>query len=347
MVIATVLVALLLALTLQGLVVWLAGRPADRLGPREAPPAPALAPAPEPEPELEPEVSSPAPVAAEAAPRAAVVAGSRALVTLRPTRARARAEPERVAFLHGFAGFAEVGVGPVSSAYFRGVAERLRARGVRAAFIRVSPFASIGTRAAELAAAVRALGAGRTHLVAHSMGGLDARFAVTHLGLDERVASLVTIATPHGGTPLADAGARLVRGSRVLSESLGSVLDLTTERMRAFEADTPDVCTVHYASVAVSPGRGARGVGPWLLPTYRWLRREAGDNDGVVPLASQRRGRVLGHLDADHWSVVGWGSFDAPAFYERLVLELLTRRGLGAPLAANDARPLLVGSEIA
>jgi triacylglycerol lipase len=340
MVIATVLVAALLALVLQGLVVWLAGRPAGELGPREAPPEPApaaLPPAPEPEPER------PIVVVCEAAPRASVDPDSRALATLRARPPRRRPEPERVAFLHGFAGFAEVGVGPVSSAYFRGVAERLRERGVRAAFIRVSPFASIGTRAAELAAAVRALGAGRTHLVAHSMGGLDARFAVTHLGLDEHVASLVTIATPHGGTPLADAGARLVRGSRVLSESLASVLDLTTERMRAFEADTPDMCTVQYASIAVSPGRGSRGVGPWLLPTYRWLRREAGDNDGVVPLASQRRGRVLGHLDADHWSAVGWGRFDAPSFYERLVLELLAGRGLAERQAANDERRLLAG----
>lgn len=345
MVIATVLVALLLALTLQGLVVWLAGRPAGQLGPHEAAPEPAPEPAHAPDPEpAAPRASSPTVVALDPTPRALAAPDARALVTVRARPARPRAEPERVAFLHGFAGFAEVGVGPMSSAYFRGVAERLRERGVRAAFIRVSPFASIGIRAAELAAAVRALGGGRTHLVAHSMGGLDARFAVTHLGLDEHVASLVTIATPHGGTPLADAGARLVRGSRVLSESLASVLDLTTERMRAFEADTPDVCTVQYASIAVSPGRGSRGVGPWLLPTYRWLRREAGDNDGVVPLASQRRGRVLGHLDADHWSAVGWGSFDAPSFYERLVLELLAGRGLGERGAADDARALLVGS---
>jgi len=156
-------------------------------------------------------------------------------------------------------------------------------------------------------------------------------------------ASLVTIATPHRGTPLADAGARLVRGSRVLSASLGSVLDLTTERMRVFEAETPDVCTVQYASIAVSPGRGARGVGPWLLPTYRWLRRSAGDNDGVVPLASQRRGRVLGHLHADHWSAVGWGRFDAPSFYERLALELLAGRGLPEGPVAG-AHPLLLGA---
>ena len=351
MAIASVLVAVLLALAVQGLVVWLAGRPAHpprekELEPHrgrleasvEAAPEPEASPAPRASPPVEPAEAAPdaAHWRAWPAPRAARVGGVARV-------ARVGAEPDRVVFLHGFAGFDEVGVGPVSSAYFRGVAERLRARGVAAAFIRVSPFASIGIRAAELTAAVRALGSGRTHLVAHSMGGLDARFAVTHLGLDAQVASLVTIATPHRGTPLADAGARLVRGSRVLSASLGSVLDLTTERMRVFEAETPDVCTVQYASIAVSPGRGARGVGPWLLPTYRWLRRSAGDNDGVVPLASQRRGRVLGHLHADHWSAVGWGRFDAPSFYERLALELLAGRGLPEGPVAG-AHPLLLGA---
>lgn len=231
--------------------------------------------------------------------------------------------PPRVVFLHGFAGFADVRVGRLSSAYFRGVAKRLHARGIEASFLRVSPFAPVMVRAGELCEAVRDLGPGRMHLVAHSMGGLDARFALTHLGLRDRVASLVTVATPHKGTPIADVSSRLFRASHFFEKNLGSVLDLTTARMAAFEAETPDADDVHYACVVASPQRGVLGVGPWLLPTYSWLRRRVGDNDGVVPVASQKRGRLLGHLDTDHWGSVGWGGFDAPAFYEGLVLDLL------------------------
>ena len=238
--------------------------------------------------------------------------------------------PERVVFLHGFAGFSELGVGRVRSAYFRGVAARLRELGVEAVFVKVSPFAGIATRAREVRDAVRALGPGRVHLVAHSMGGLDARFALAHLGLAAYAESLVTVATPHGGTPIADLGAKLLAPRAFVERNFGSILDLTTAAMRTFERDTPDADGVRYASVVASPSGGALGVGPWLLPTYAFLKRIAGDNDGVVPVSSQARGEVLGHIDADHWGSVGWGRFDAPAFYEGLILHLMGRARLSS-----------------
>lgn len=47
---------------------------------------------------------------------------------------------------------------------------------------------------------VRETGYERVHVVGHSMGGLIARYYVTRLGGDERVHTLVTLGTPHGGT---------------------------------------------------------------------------------------------------------------------------------------------------
>lgn len=44
----------------------------------------------------------------------------------------------------------------------------------------------------------------RVHLLAHSMGGLDARWVIAQDGMAENIASLTTIATPHRGTSLAD-----------------------------------------------------------------------------------------------------------------------------------------------
>jgi triacylglycerol lipase len=44
----------------------------------------------------------------------------------------------------------------------------------------------------------------KVNLVAHSMGGLDARWAVSALGYAPRVASVTTISTPHGGSAVAD-----------------------------------------------------------------------------------------------------------------------------------------------
>jgi pimeloyl-ACP methyl ester carboxylesterase len=76
------------------------------------------------------------------------------------------------------------------------------------------PTASIRYRASKVVEAIAAVAArddGPIHLVGHSTGGIDARVAVTpnaalatKTKIDyERVASIVTIATPHRGTPLA------------------------------------------------------------------------------------------------------------------------------------------------
>ena len=49
----------------------------------------------------------------------------------------------------------------------------------------------------------------RTHpLIGHSLGGLIARYYVQCLGGDERVHTLVTLGTPHGGTATAYLRAR-------------------------------------------------------------------------------------------------------------------------------------------
>lgn len=80
--------------------------------------------------------------------------------------------------------------------------------------IETLPTASIRYRAGKVVEAIAAVAArddGPIHLIGHSTGGIDARVAVTPnaalattVKIDyERVASIVTIATPHRGTPLA------------------------------------------------------------------------------------------------------------------------------------------------
>jgi triacylglycerol lipase len=277
-----------------------------------------------------PTSSAPPPASQSSAPAYEDDDSLEAFVARAPAFLTRLGRPRRVVFLHGFAGFSELGVGPLTGAYFRGVGRRLRARGVEASFVRVSAFGSLFVRSAELSTYVRELGNDRVHLVAHSMGGLDARFALANLGLRDHVASLVTVATPHAGTPLADVGSRLLGASNKLSSRLASVLDLTTSRLAAFDAEAPDAADVTYGSILASPRSGIRGVGPLLLPSYAWLKRRSGDNDGVVPVSSQVHGRVLGHIDADHWGAVGWGRFDAARFYDDLATTLLEGRLLEA-----------------
>src|SRR5690606_10499932 len=113
---------------------------------------------------------------------------------------------------HGIFGYDRVQVGPVGWAYFGGGIERaIAARGHPVCAARVSRTGSIITRATELKSSILAHldRLQRPHderivLIAHSMGGLDARYMIRHLDMAHRVAALVTLSTPHRGSSYAD-----------------------------------------------------------------------------------------------------------------------------------------------
>jgi triacylglycerol lipase len=266
--------------------------------------------------------------AAVAAALAALALWLRARRRARPRRRVRKAPRHPVVLAHGLLGFDALRVAGARAEYFRGVAERLAREGCVVHRCRVAPTASIAARARDLAAFVSGLDARRVNVVAHSMGGLDARYAISRLGLAGRVVSLVTVGTPHRGTPLADAGASLAARAglfaalRRVGLDLDAFHDLTTARMAAFDAEVPDARGVRYACVVGAPGR-TRDVSPILVPTFAWLRAAAGENDGMVPADSQRRGEVLRVVPADHFAQIGWSRrFDALELYAELAGEL-------------------------
>ncbi|HET8538273.1 MAG TPA: alpha/beta fold hydrolase [Anaeromyxobacter sp.] len=269
---------------------------------------------------------------------AVAVAAALAWLALRRRRFPSRRAHQRratprypVVLAHGLLGFDEIRVGRARHDYFRGVSDRLERDGCVVHRCRVARTASIAARAAELAAFVRALPAPRVNLVAHSMGGLDARYALARLGLSRSVASLTTVGSPHRGTPLADLGSGLARSAAVgtalarIGMNVEALHDLTTDRMADFNSAVRDARGVMYASVVGAP-RGRRTVTPILVPTWLWLGGEGLPNDGMVPAASQRWGDVVFEIEADHFAQIGWSRrFDAAEFYAELLRELKGR----------------------
>jgi triacylglycerol lipase len=224
-----------------------------------------------------------------------------------------------IVLVHGLFGFDRIGVGPAQSEYFRGVRTHLERLGNEVFVVRLPGRAGIARRAESLAEQVARLPAERVNLVAHSMGGLDARYAISRLGLSSRVASLTTIGTPHRGTPLADGLGPLL--SRV---GVAGAWDVSTRRMTSFNRDVLDVPGIAYLSVVASIGRELGRTSPLAWPGL-WLLGQT-PNDGMVPSASQSWGVVLSEVLADHWAQIGWSRhFDARDFYERLLLELSVR----------------------
>ena len=68
-------------------------------------------------------------------------------------------------------------------------------------------FGSIESNAAQLKAYIQKVlkeeQAEKVNLIAHSKGGLDAKYMVQHLDMEDKVASLTTLCTPHQGASLA------------------------------------------------------------------------------------------------------------------------------------------------
>jgi triacylglycerol lipase len=141
------------------------------------------------------------------------------------------------------------------------------------------------------------------------MGGLDARYMVSRLGMDSRVLSVTTVGTPHRGTAFADWGvSRFARLAEPLLRFLfipaEAFRDLTTDSCRRFNEEVPDVPGVRYLSVAGRCERAWIGL-EWLLP-YRMVERAEGPNDGVVSVASATWGEHTDVWPGDHLNLVNW-----------------------------------------
>jgi triacylglycerol lipase len=113
----------------------------------------------------------------------------------------------------------------------------------------------------------------KINIIAHSMGGLDARYLASTLGYGDRIASILTVSTPHRGSAMADmvvglleqAGgnqdainafaqflARQVTRDELLTDSdlLGAMRSITEAESVDFNANNPDQDGIYYQSWA-------------------------------------------------------------------------------------------------
>ena len=246
-----------------------------------------------------------------------------------------------IVLVHGMGGFEKLGV----LEYWFGVPSMLRKAGY-AVFVTVQdPFNSSDVRAQQLATwvdRVRACTcADKVNLVAHSQGGRDARELVTTLGYASQVASVTTIATPHGGTKVADALLGWLPGPDaglldVLAQFAGQLytkplqdaklkgaLEACSEKLApAWNVAHPDAPGVQYWSWAGLSGLTAKGkpacdggdvpapangdiVEPGLQASWLFLGGGTVPNDGLVPVESAKWGHFRGCVRADHMDEVG------------------------------------------
>ena len=213
---------------------------------------------------------------------------------------------------HGFFSGEHRGV-RFPAASFKGV-DRALARLGHPVFVScVHPTAGIETRARQLQKWILKLlpklNSQRIILVAHSMGGLDARFMLARLDVAKYVDALITISTPHRGSPYADwcvehIGKRLRAFDvmRRLDWDVEAVLDLTTERCARFNETIRDVPGVRYFSI--STARPMRQLPAWAFPSWLIVHKAEGPNDGLVSVTSANWAEHLETWPVDHWHAV-------------------------------------------
>ena len=193
----------------------------------------------------------------------------------------------------------------------------------------------------------RETGAEKVNIIAHSKGGLDARYAISALGMGERVASLTTMNTPHRGCRFVDYACRLPDGfyrfvagcfDRTFAkfgdknpDFYTATHQFATKASEEFNRAVPDVPGVYYQSYTSK----MRGMFSHLLLSvpYCMIKPLEGDNDGLVSVDSAKWGefrgvfssgrlRGISHGDIIDLTRQDYRGFDVLETYVAIVSEL-------------------------
>lgn len=209
-------------------------------------------------------------------------------------------------------------------------------------------FGRIETNAAQLKNYIERIkaecGVDKVNIIAHSKGGLDAKYMITELGMEDSVASLTTLCTPHRGSILAskiwdlplfikkpiaftiDTFYRLVLRDEH-PDSMGACLQL---RDKKEEEETLQFSYKVYCQSYSTSIESMKDCFIMALPMKLQHHYEVQDNDGMVSSASSKfgiyRGKCL-DIPVSHVQIIDLFSKKSQkekiyAFYKQLCYEL-------------------------
>ena len=214
--------------------------------------------------------------------------------------------------------------------YFKGIRTMLKQKGYIVYHSNVAWAAGVEKRADDLKEnllkILKETQAEKINIIAHSMGGLDARHMMFNDRSDgeihQRVASLTTISTPHEGSPFADWGLDNLTLLHSLIQKLGvdlsALKDLRTDTCKTFN-EHQDVKEFEMAckdTIKFRTYAGKQdfwGIFSGLKIPFEIIRKTEGENDGMVSVRSARwRDEYFkGTLDkTDHLNEMGWWAPD-------------------------------------
>ncbi len=194
----------------------------------------------------------------------------------------------------------------------------------------------------------------KVHIIAHSRGGLEARYLISSLKMDDYVSSLTTIATPHHGSKMLDIFNKLPNfvlkpiawcvnlWYKLIGDKepnfLSSVRQMNTTNMKKFNDLNMDSEKVYYKSYGFKMKHALSDFILWF--SYLIIYMFEGPNDGIVsvesskwtnysgPLTGSKR-RGISHVDEVDFRRMkfnkkksGKGISDITEFYKDILEEL-------------------------
>ena len=240
--------------------------------------------------------------------------------------------------------------------YWGRIPDKLIRNGAKIFYGKQDSSASVERTAQELAVRIEELikqtGSPKVNIIAHSKSGLDARYAISRFGMDQYVASLTTINTPHRGTYIAGAltekmpekltdfvASKYSALYQKLGDSepdfLSGLNHLTVEKCAELNVQMPDMPGVLYLSVGSVMKSATSAAFPQNVG-YLMIFPKEGENDGLVPVPSMSWGEWLGLIRPTSNEGIGHGDmidltrknikgFDVCEFYVELVAGLKKR----------------------
>ena len=187
-------------------------------------------------------------------------------------------------------------------------------------------------------------GAEKVNIIAHSKGGLDSKYMITKLGMEDKVASLTTLCTPHKGSIIAS---KIWDLPMPIKKILAFFIDMfyclflgdkhpdsmrACEQLRSIDADE-DTLQFSYKVYCQSYSTGISDVKDCFimaLPMMIQHHYEIPDNDGVVSEESAQfgcyRGKCL-DIPVSHVQIIDLFSKKSQkeqiySFYKKVCREL-------------------------
>ena len=227
----------------------------------------------------------------------------------------------------------------------------LRVQGYTVYKSNVDGFGTVESNAAQLKEEIRHIleetGAEKVNIIAHSKGGLDAKYMIQKMDMAKQVASLTTLCTPHKGSPIASFVMRFPRAAvkyaafwvnlayKILGDKTPDSFTACEElkRTESLEEETVNVADgvlCQSFSAAIRPGEDAADFVMTIPMMFSRFIEKGRITDGLVPRDSAIFGKYRGDCvdgSISHTEIVDFMVRDKKrdkifAFYSALCEEL-------------------------